>query len=249
LAVLCTIAALTLAQTGDALAATISGEVTYRERLPLPDGGRLIVRLVDLSQKNTPTSVEAAAMIEGPGHVPLQFNLNFDPAFINPEHAYGLVAEIRAGNTLWFRNVSQYPVDPLAPVPPISIVVSFVGQQMAAPPLESSIFGVVWRLTAIGETPVAEDFEATLSIAEDGRAGGKGGCNNYFTQSRVDGQTLDFSAIASTRMACSPEVTRNESAYFAALEKVRTYLIDKDSLVLLDADGKKAATLTKAAAE
>jgi putative lipoprotein len=246
LAVLCAMAAFALTQTGHALAATITGEVTYRERLALPEGGRLIVRLVDLSQNSAPTPIEADAMILGPGHVPLQFTLDFNPAFIDPKHNYGLVAEIRAGDTLWFRNAAEYRVDPLAPVPPVVIIVSFVGQQLAPSSPEASIFGIVWRVTAIGETPVAKGFEANLSIAEDGRAGGKGGCNNYFTKSRIDGKTLDFSAIASTRMTCSPEAMRTESAYFNALESVKAYFIDKDSLFLLDAAGRKAATLTKA---
>jgi putative lipoprotein len=249
LAVLGAMAILALAQSGHALGATITGEVTYSERLALPEGGRLIVRLVDLSQNAAPTPVEAEAMIQGPGHVPLQFTLNFNPVFIDPTHAYGLVAEIRAGNALWFRNGAEYRVDPLAPAAPIVIVVSFVGRQIAPSLPEASLFGIVWRVTAIGEIPIADGFEANLSIAEDGRAGGNGGCNNYFTQSRIDGKTLDFSAIASTRMACSPEAMRTESAYFNALESVKAYVIDKDSLFLLDATGRKAATLTKAVAE
>lgn len=246
LAALCVMVAIMLAPPSYAAQATITGEVTYRERIALPEGGRLVVRLVDVSKADAPARIEAEAVIAGEGQVPLQFTLNFDPKVVNPKHSYALVAEIRAGNVLWFRNTTQFPVDPLNPAKPLVIVVNFIGQQIAEPKPEATIFGIVWRVTALGDTPWPAGVDATLSIAEDGRAGGKGGCNNYFAQSRVDGQTLDFSAIASTRMACAPQATKLETAYFAALDDVKTFLIDKDNLFLIDANGNKAATLTKA---
>ena len=245
LAVLCLLMVFPLARPSYAAQVTIAGEVTYRERIALPEGGRLVVRLVDVSKMDAPARIEAEAVIEGRGQVPLQFTLNFDPAVVDPKHDYALVAEIRAGDILWFRNATQFPVDPINPATPIVIVVNFVGQQMETPKPESSIYGIVWNLSAVADVALAAGQQATLSISEDGRAGGNGGCNNFFAQSRVSGQTLDFSAIASTRMACDTEASKLETAYFAALENTKTFLLDADRLFLLDADGKKAATLTK----
>ena len=225
------------------------GEVDYSERIELPAGAALFVQLVDLTRSGTPTPIAAEAAIDGPGGAPLQFTLDFDSDSLDPSHAYGLVAEIRSGTTLWFRNPQAYPVDPLAAAAtPIRILVSFVGQQIrpAAPP-ETRLYGLVWKVGFIGEKAMAESPEMTLSIAEDGRAGGNGGCNNYFAQARIDGEALDFSAIASTRMACAREAMLQEAEFFSTLETVARFALEDSDLVLLDGEGKRAITLSPAA--
>jgi putative lipoprotein len=70
------------------------------------------------------------------------------------------------------------------------------------------------------------------------RAGGRGGCNSYFAQASVGGESIGFSAIAATRMACLSEVaTAQETAFFAALEAARVWRMDGEQLLFLDADG------------
>jgi putative lipoprotein len=246
LAILCLLAAFIPFSHANAAQVSIKGEVTYRERIALPPGGRLVVSLVDTSAKGNPVRVKAEAAIVGPGQVPLQFHLDFEDAVIAPKHTYGLIAEIRAEDTLWFSNATPFPVDPLAPEVPLIILINFVGQQIATPPAKPAIFDTIWRVTSIGAAAVKPDFKATLSVAEDGRAGGNGGCNNFFAQSRVEDPKLDFSAIASTRMACAPAEMSTESNYFAALETVTGFSITEDTLTLTDEAGKTSVVLTKA---
>lgn len=61
-----------------------------------------------------------------------------------------------------------------------------------------------WVLTDIVGGNINELFEnkPTLEIAEDGKVLGQGGCNSLRTSYTLDGNTISFKAIASTRMAC-----------------------------------------------
>ena len=229
--------------------ATLTGEVTYLERIALPEGSSLRVKLIDLSAPGTPTRVEAEAPITTPGTVPLSFTLNFDDAVVTPDHRHALVAEISVGLELWFRNAEPYAVNPLAPEAPVSIVANFVGRllQPAPEPDEPdeivatpSILEQTWRAETIAGDPVLRNSDSTLSIASDMRAGGRGGCNSYFAQAELDAESLRFSAIAATKMACLDEATTaQETAFFAALEGARFWRLDADRLVLVDARGEE----------
>lgn len=226
---------------------TLSGQVTYRERMALPAGSRLYVRLVDAQKPDEPTLVGAEAPITGPGGIPLMFNLNFDSGVINPTRKYAIVAEIRTGEVLWFRNSQPYPVDPLAPAQPVAIVADFIGQQLAPIDPAAGLYGVVWRAATIEDKPVPEGAEITLSVAEDGRAGGKGGCNNYFAQSRLEDSQLDFSSVASTRMACAPDVMALETRFFELVDMVAGFSLKAGTLTLSDEAGAPLMTFTRTA--
>jgi putative lipoprotein len=232
-----------------AATATLTGEVTYRERIALPEGASLRVKLIDLTAPGTPTRVEAQAAIADPRRVPLTFTLNFDDRVLRPDHQHALVAEISAGLQLWFRNAEPYALDPLAPSEPVMIVANFVGRLLGgpeAPPdrpqvtATPSILDITWRAEAIGGDPVLRNADSTLSIASDMRAGGRGGCNSYFAQAELRAEFIRFSAIAATKMACLDEAaTAQETAFFAALEAARFWRIEEDHLLLLDADGSE----------
>jgi hypothetical protein len=54
----------------------------------------------------------------------------------------------------------------------------------------------------------------------------------------LEGETIRFSQLASTRIACSPDVMAHERRYTETLGQVRRWSIDKRSLILQDASGK-----------
>jgi len=174
-----------------ALAAKIDlpGQVTYRERIALPEMATLEIQLVDQTLPNLPPRLDVKAAI-GPGQVPLGFNLNFEDAIIIPGHSYALIASISAENRLLFRNFEPYAVDPLAPAQPVLIVTNLVGQlnpataSSAEPanPAPPAILDSVWTLTSLGGTPVLPRTKPSLTIGADMRAGGSGGCNSWFAQ-------------------------------------------------------------------
>ena len=236
---------------------TLTGEVTYRERIALPSGASLRVKLIDLTAPGTPTRVEAAAPIATPGQVPLTFTLNFDDSAIKPDHRYAVVAEISVGIELWFRNATPYKVDPLHPAEAIMIVADFVGRRtprpqpqaapQSEPPSVDSLLDRNWRATAIRGEPVAVGVDSTLSITREMRAGGGGGCNSYYAQVAIEGEALRFSTIGATLMACASEdATEQESLFFAALEATRIWRLEGDSLLLLGSGGDELVRLEPA---
>jgi len=241
---------------------SISGEVTYRERMALPPNAALEVQLLDVSLADARATVHAAARLTGPGQVPLTFTLNFDDKVINPKHSYALSARITSDDRLVFINTTQYPIDPLAPAEPIQIILDFVANTGAITPAPQppkadeaavtqpettspAFFGVTWRVLDIKGNPTNDKARPTLSVAEDGRAGGKGGCNNYFAQASVEGNSISFGSPASTRMACPEPAMQQEAAFFAALAAVAAYRQEGEHLLLTDANGNPLMTLAR----
>lgn len=107
---------------------SLTGEVTYRERIALPPDATLTVQLVDAAQADAPATIAAElALDQAAGQVPVRFRIEFDDSLLVPEAEYQVNAEIRAGDTLMFRNAEPYPVDPLAGALPETIVLSMVG--------------------------------------------------------------------------------------------------------------------------
>jgi len=240
--------------------AALTGQVTYRERMALPPDATLEVQLLDVSRADARATVHAAARLSGPGQVPLTFTLNFDDKVIDPRHTYALSARITSGGRLVFLNTTQYQVNPLAPERPVMIVMDLVGHPEAAPPpppaqkeaavppvatTPTPLIGVTWRAVDLKGQPTSDKVRTTLSIAEDGRTGGKGGCNNYFTQATVDGLKLSFGSPASTRMACPEPAMSQEASFFSALGAVAAYTLDGDTLKLSDSNGNAVMTLVK----
>ncbi len=235
--------ALLLLAAAPALAAPVqlSGEVTYRERIALPDTAVLSIELVDLALPGRPRlSVSAPT---GPGQVPLGFTLTFEDSLILPRHAYALNAEITAGD-LRFRNPEPYPVAPLAPAVPIVIVTSLVAQapQPSGAPLAEPetlpLLNITWRAITIGETPVPSGVDVTLQIGSDMRAGGVGGCNSYFSEAAITEQSFSIGEIARTQRSCFYERNTLEQGYFDALKAVATWTVDNDTLTLFDGAGQ-----------
>ena len=232
---------------------TLTGEVTYRERIALPPDAVLRVQLVDPEAAASAAPIRAEAPIAAGGQVPLTFTLSFDDRAIAADHSYALQAEITSGTAVWFRNAEPYAVDPLLP-DPIYIVTSFIGS-VAAPPRPPApqqavstvpILDVTWQAESIGGAPLLANSTATLSIAGDLRTGGRGGCNSYFTQAEITGESLRFSAVAATQVACAAEaVTAQEQAFFAALVATRFWRLRDGKLVLLDAGGRDLVVLAE----
>jgi heat shock protein HslJ len=80
-----------------------------------------------------------------------------------------------------------------------------------------SIVGL-WLAHDIAGAPVPSDVQVTLSLYGDGRAVGRAGCNNYTTRYQRTDDTIAFGPVASTRMACAPELMTLEQSYLSTLE-------------------------------
>ncbi|MGN6684311.1 MAG: META domain-containing protein [Devosia sp.] len=230
-----------------ALAARIdlNGQVTYHERIALPDTATLEIQLVDQTLPSLPPRLDIKAPI-GHGQVPLSFTLNFDDAIIIPTHEYALIASIGVDSGLLFRNFQPYRVNPLTPEQPVVIVTNLVGQVVKpgasstepTEPPQPAILDSVWTAISIGDAAVLARTRPTLTIGPDMRAGGSGGCNSWFAPAALDGETLHLGTITTTLKACSQAINLQEDAFKTGLAAAASWQVDKDRLTLFGADGQ-----------
>ncbi|MFN4297002.1 MAG: YbaY family lipoprotein [Brevundimonas sp.] len=92
--------------------AEVTGTAAYRERILLPPGHVLTVRLEDVSLADAPsrTLAEQVTPLEGRGP-PYAFSLAYDPADIRANHSYAVRAEIRdADGRLRFTTDTRHSV-------------------------------------------------------------------------------------------------------------------------------------------
>ena len=76
----------------------------------------------------------------------------------------------------------------------------------------------------------------TIAFAQD-RASGYAGCNRWFAGAGATEQALDFQAVGTTRMMCSPPSMEAERAFTTVLADTRGYRIENGELVLYDIGG------------
>lgn len=83
--------------------ATVSGTVSYRERIALSENARVDVSLADVSTQDAPGIVIAQTSFAAAGRqVPLPFVISYDPTRIDANRAYALHATIRSEGQLLF---------------------------------------------------------------------------------------------------------------------------------------------------
>ena len=75
----------------------------------------------------------------------------------------------------------------------------------------------------IGERPLMDYAHLTVTLGADGRAYGNGGCNHWFAPYTLDGNTLSFGKIGSTRKLCAPALMEQEKRFLQALEGVQRW--------------------------
>ncbi len=223
-------------------ARTISGKVVYRERMMLPPGAVIEIKLLDVSLADAPAKTISETRITDAKASPIPYTLRYDSAQIDPRHTYALHARIQEGDRLLFISTTRHTVF-AGGKDDGEIQVEHVAAQV--PPSPSSPVGR-WLAEDIRGGGVIDDLQSVLEISGNGAVSGSGGCNRLHGQATISGASLTFGAIASTRMACPPAVMDQESKFLSALEAVRSFRIDSQQrkLFFLDAAGRPIMRLS-----
>jgi heat shock protein HslJ len=84
------------------------------------------------------------------------------------------------------------------------------------------------------------EIKATLIFGAENRISGSGGCNRYSSRYKTAGRNrISFAPIISTRMAClENDFMRQETTFFALMEKIEKYRIKGNYLTFSDAAKK-----------
>jgi putative lipoprotein len=80
----------------------LTGTIFYREQVPLPDGARVELRLLDVTVAGAEPGVVASAQWAVAGSVPLPFDLAYDRNRIETERDYALEGSISTGDQRLF---------------------------------------------------------------------------------------------------------------------------------------------------
>jgi putative lipoprotein len=90
---------------------SVTGTVSYLQRVALPTNAVIQVRLSDISLADAPSKIVTEQTINlGQRQVPVPFALTFDPAGIEAKHTYSVSAKITVDGKLWFTTDQSYPV-------------------------------------------------------------------------------------------------------------------------------------------
>jgi heat shock protein HslJ len=75
----------------------------------------------------------------------------------------------------------------------------------------------------IGERPLMDYSHLTVTLGDDGRAYGNGGCNHWFAPYTLEGDKLSFGPIGKTRKLCAPALMEQEQRFLQALQGVERW--------------------------
>lgn len=107
---------------------SVSGTVTYRQRIALAPNALVQVQLQDVSKQDTAAVVIGEQIIPTQGRqVPFPFEINYNPKTINPSNTYTVQARIFVDNRLRFINTTSYPVITKGNPHKVEIVLNAVG--------------------------------------------------------------------------------------------------------------------------
>jgi len=226
--------------------ATVSGTVTYRERILLLPGTRLSVVLEDVSRADAPARQIASLGITDPGQVPIAFELEYNPADIDEQRTYTLGARILAADgRLLFINDTHIPVITLNAGSHADILLVSEGRKSAATgqpevaensaETDADLRNTYWKLLSLGGEnikPAPDQREAHLILhSDENRVNGNGGCNSFFGTYTLNGPEIGFSGIGSTMMACVTGM-ETEQSFLLALNDANRIRIDGQLLEL-----------------
>lgn len=98
-------------QPGTSLSGSLTGTVTYRERIALDPGAVIEAQLLDVSKADAPAEVITTQTIHADGkQVPIPFELAYDPAKIDERLSYAVKAQILVDGELRWISQQAYPV-------------------------------------------------------------------------------------------------------------------------------------------
>ena len=104
--------------------ASVTGTVSYRQRIALTPKAIIKVKLVDFSLADTPARIIAEQTLKPAGaQVPIAFNLPYDPARIDSKHRYSIQVQIHDRDELRFATTQIYPVISLGNPNTVTVIV------------------------------------------------------------------------------------------------------------------------------
>ena len=194
----------------------------------LPADATLNVKLTDAKTGH----VIASAMLDNP-HVPVHLDLAYEPSNVDAEHVYTVDARILVNGDPFF--AIDTPAKVITQGNPSEVELLLKRVTAESPP---SIEDRHWTLWELHGHAVGGEHRPFLELSE-GRASGSGGCNRFSGGYKLHGDAIEFTAAATTMMACIQQnVMETESDFLKTLSSVRFWKVAESNLQLLDGERK-----------
>ena len=226
---------------GNAPQYTITGTVTYRERVVLPADAAIDVRLEDTSQQDAPAKLIGESVVAAAGQqVPISFQISFKPVDINPAHTYRLRANITVNGTMTFTSTTAYPVITHGAPMQANIMLQKVQAPSPEKSTRSKLHGTYWMLVELNGNPAVPGMGKTQPYIrlhrEQGSLEGSSGCNGVVGTYIVEQNALRFTPSGATLLMCPPALMEQEQGLIRALKATSSYKIEGDTLELINGD-------------
>lgn len=88
-----------------------------------------------------------------------------------------------------------------------------------------------WQLVRVNAMNITPENNFTITFHQDKSVNGTGACNRFFGQYSTEGGKIKIGPLGATKMMCHGIET--EDAFFQMLDKIDTYTIDGNTLMLL----------------
>jgi len=220
---------------------SVSGTVSYRERILLTTNATVNVRLLDVSKADVSAILIAEQTIETPGQMPVSFELLYNPEVIDERMSYAVHARIFEGSELRFTTDTNYPVLTRGNGNSVDLILVAVGDA----PVSAGIPPVTWQLLELrGEAVSFEEGRyPNIRISEaDNTVSGFSGCNQFSGSFMNEAGELATNALAMTMMAC-PDSVVTEQAFMRALGEADSFKVVGESLLAIVTDESGGETV------
>ena len=221
-----------------AMALSIQGSATYRERMALPSAAVFEAVLEDVSRSDKAAETVARTRIASPGNPPIAFSIEYDPGRILVDHRYVVRARILLDERVLFMTDAPPPVITRGSPTRVEILLRKVGSGRPRSRLE----GTSWQLVQFeggDDTVLRPDDRGkyTIEFGRGGRLHTRIDCNRgEGTWSSSGSNQLQLAPLALTRAACPAGSLHDQIV--RQWPNIRSYVIKDGHLFLaLIADG------------
>lgn len=97
---------------------------------------------------------------------------------------------------------------------------------------EGLLGGTSWQLQQLGAHGAIAGSQPTLVFAEAGKVSGTASCNQFSGTVAIDGKSITFSPLATTRMACAEALNAQEATYLKALQEAQWFTVAGNTLTI-----------------
>ncbi|SNS23381.1 YbaY family lipoprotein [Tropicimonas sediminicola] len=226
------------------IAETLTGTVTYLQRIMLPPSAEVVISFQDVSRADAPAEVLATYRIPEPGAPPYRFAFAYDPARIDPAHSYTVMARVIEGDRLLMITDTAYPVLTRGGGTDVEMILKMANDTPPPKP-DVDFVNTYWKILTLGDTPIEVQDNARephVILRTDGSYNATVGCNMIRGGYELNGPSVRFLPGAATMMACPPPLDALERSLGEMLEAASEHRVSGEQMELVGPEGETLAT-------